>query len=92
MYIQIILDYRTIQSKRQEHHEEDQRPKRASGHRRYRRRIHNEHQSRTLGGHLVDVLTRSVCHIAEYREYHKSGTETGHRIDDTRQYGVPKKE
>lgn len=83
------LSYRTVQSQRKQHHEEDQSPKRTARHCGYGGRIHNEHQSWSLCGHFIDILSGRVCHVTENRKDDKPSTETCYRIDDTRQNCVP---
>lgn len=80
--------YRTVQTERKQHHEEDERPERAARHRCNSRRIHDEHQTRALGGHFVDILARCMSHVAKHREDNEARTEAGHRVDYACQNGV----
>jgi len=49
-----FISYRTVETQVEQHHEEYQSPKYGARHCRDGRRIDNEHQTRTLGGHVLD--------------------------------------
>lgn len=80
--------YRAVESKRKQHHKEEQCPEGGAGHGCYGFRINNKHESWTFCGHVCHVLAWGMCHIAEYWEDNESCHETRAAIDHTRHQRV----
>lgn len=80
---------RTVQSKCQQHHEEDERPEDRSGHSGDGSGVHDEHESWSLSGHVLYGSPGSVGHVAENGEDNKPCYEAGAGVDDTGQQRVP---
>jgi hypothetical protein len=80
---------RAVESKGQEHHEEDQGPEDRARHRGDGSGVHDEHQSWSLSGNFFYGSPGSVSHVAQNREDNKSGDEAGAGVDDTGQQRVP---
>lgn len=82
-------NYRAVQAKRQQHHEEYQSPEHGAGHSGNRRRINDEHQSRSLGGDLLNGFSTRMSHVAKHGEYDKSSYEGRRAVNHAREQGVP---
>lgn len=83
------LSYRTIQSKRQQHHKEDQGPERRAGHGRDGRRVHHEHEPWPFRGHILDFPAGRVGHVAQHAEDDEASDEGRGRVDNAGEDSVP---
>lgn len=84
-----MVCYRAVETKGEEHHEEDERPEDGAGHGGDGGGVDDEHQPRTLSGDLADRQVRHVSHVAEHGEDHKPGHKTGAGVDHAGQQSVP---
>lgn len=87
----IKLTYRTVQAKCEQHHEENERPKYAAGHRGNRSWVHHKNQSRTFSGHFLDRSSSGVCHVAQNWKYYESSYEARRGVDYAGQQGISEK-
>lgn len=82
--------YRTVKTQVEQHHEKYQSPEHRSWHGCYGCRIHDEHQTRSFGGHVLDLPTGYMRHIAQYRKNNETGQKARYRITHNRQICVSK--